>query len=194
MKTKLRRSHILLLAAFLFLGYVFTNMFRTKRLSEKEKSTIPYTGNEVLVFQSNTAKLDTIRIRDITIREHPPNMGDMFWAKNIEILRVQSDKDCKNCDEIITVAKQNFSSKTTLSFDIILNGKRYYHGINFDRLNKLEPTKITIQGVEYTDIVLIDRNAKKTHSGHIDRLYWSVSKGIVRMDIHTDYYWELLPE
>ncbi len=169
-------------------------MFRTKKLTEKEKSSIPYIGNEVLVFKSTKSELDTLRITEITISEHPPNLGDMFWAKNTEVLRVRSDKDCKNCDKIITLAKQNFSSKTAISFDLILNGKRYYHGTDFQTLKKLDEEKLIINGIELSDVVSIERKSKKTHKGHIDKLYWSNSKGIVRIDVNSDYYWELITE
>ncbi|TMU57117.1 hypothetical protein [Flagellimonas algicola] len=174
------------------LGYIFTNPFRTKKLTKQEKQSIPYNGNEVLVFKSNKSEIDTIRITEITVREHPPNLGDMFWAKNTEILRVQSDKDCKNCDEIITVAKQNFTSETKISFDIILNGKRYYHGTELKTLNKLDLEKLIINGIELNDVVRIGRNSEKSHSGHVDGIYWSKSKGIVRIEINSDYYWELI--
>ena len=167
-------------------------MFRTKKLTEKEKSAIPYKANDILVFKSNLSELDTLRINEITIRENPPNLGDMFWAKNVEILRVQSDKDCKNCDEIITVAKQNFTSETRISFDIILNGKRYYHGTDFNTLNKLKSEKLIINGIELNDVVLINRESEKTHSGHIDGIYWSKSQGIVRIEINSDYHWEII--
>ena len=163
-------------------------------MTEKEKSSIPYIGNEVLVFKSNKSELDTLRIKEIKISEHPPNLGDMFWAKNTEVLRVQSDKDCKNCDEIITLSKQNFSSETTISFDLILNGKRYYHGTDFQTLKKMNTEKLKINGIELNDVVSIDRKSKKTHNGHIDKLYWSKSKGIVRINVNSDYYWELLTE
>ncbi|MGJ8594239.1 MAG: hypothetical protein ACSHXF_16940 [Aquaticitalea sp.] len=167
-------------------------MFRTKKLSEKEKSSIPYIGNEVLIFKSNKSELDTLRIKEITIRKHPPNLGDMFWAKNTEVLRVQSDKDCKNCDEIMTLSKQNFSSETKITFDLILNGKRYYHGTNFQTLNKLNSEKLTINGTELNDVVSIDRKSEKTHKGYIDKLFWSKTKGIVRINVNSDYYWELI--
>ena len=169
-------------------------MFRTKKLTEKEKSSIPYVGNEVLVFKSNKSELDTLRIKEIKLSEHPPNLGDMFWAKNTEVLRVQSNKDCKNCNEIITLAKQNFSSETTINFDLILNGKRYYHGTDFNTLKKLKAEKLVINGTELNDVVSINRKSEKTHSGHIDKLYWSISKGIVRIDVNSDYYWELINE
>ncbi len=192
MRTKFKLSRILIFATIFFVGYMLTNMFRTKKLTEKEKSSIPYKPNDILVFYSNHSELDTLQINKITIREHPPNLGDMFWAKNVEILRVHSDKDCKNCDEIITVAKQNFTSVTRISFDIILNGKRYYHGTDFDTLNRSKPEKLTINGIELNDVVLIKRESKKYHSGHIDGIYWSKSKGIVRIDINSDYHWELI--
>ncbi len=194
MRTKLKLSRILLFVAILFLGYVLTNIFRTKKLTEKEKSSIPYIGNEILVFKSNKSELDTIRIKEITIRKHPPNLGDMFWAKNTEVLRVQTDKECKNCDEIITLSKQNFSSEITINFDLILNGKRYYHGTDFQSLKKLKAEKLIINGTELNDVVSISRKSEKTHLGQINKIYWSKSKGIVRIDVNSDYYWELINE
>ncbi|WP_350287216.1 hypothetical protein [uncultured Croceitalea sp.] len=191
MKTKFKRSRILIFASILFVGYVLTNMFRTKKLTEKEKSTIPYKANDILVFKSNHSEVDTLLIKEITISEHPPNLGDMFWAKNTEVLRVQSDKNCKNCDEIITISKQNFTSETRVSFDLILNGKRYYHGTDFKTLVKSQPEKLIVNGVELIDVIRIDRKSEKSHAGYIDRMYWSKSKGIVRIDINSDYYWEL---
>lgn len=194
MRNRFKFLPFFLILILFILGYIFTSPFRTKKLTEQEKQSIPYKGNDILVFKSNKSELDTIRITEITIREYPPNLGDMFWAKNTEVLRVQTNKECKNCDEIITLAKQNFSSETTISFDIILNGKRYYHGTDFQTLKKLDAEKLIINGIELNDVVSINRKSEKTHSGHIDKLYWSKSKGIVRIDVNSDYYWELKNE
>jgi hypothetical protein len=174
------------------IGYILTNSFRTKRLTELEKQSIPYKGNEVLVFKSNKSELDTIRITEVSIREHPPNLGDMFWAKNTEVLRVHNDIDCKNCDAIITYSVQNFSSKTEIYYDLRINGKRYYLKTDFKTLNKSKPEKLLINGIELNDAVLIKREPEKNHSEHIDGIYWSKSKGIVRINIKSDYYWELI--
>ena len=111
MKNTFKLLPFFLILILAILGYIFTNPFRTKRLTEQEKKSIPYKGNEILIFKSNKSELDTIRITEMSIREHPPNLGDMFWAKNTEVLRVHNDIDCKNCDAIITYSVQNFSSK-----------------------------------------------------------------------------------
>ena len=62
---------------------------------------------------------------------------------------------------------------------------------DFKTLVKSRPEKLTINGTELTDVVRIDRKYDKSHSGHIDRIYWSKSKRIVRIDITPGYYWEL---
>ncbi|MEM7185643.1 MAG: hypothetical protein AAF466_03200 [Bacteroidota bacterium] len=183
---------ILLLLVVLALGYVLTNMFRTKSLSEKEKNAIPYVANDILVFQSNRSEVDTIRIKEILVRKHPPNLGDMFWAKNVEILRVRSDKDCKNCDEIMTVSKQNYTSETLVSFDLILNGKRYYQGTDLKVLTKRHPEQLIVKGDTLQDVVRLERTTTKSHPGHVDRIYWSKSRGIVRIDVDAGYFWEMV--
>ena len=183
-----------LILILIILGYVFTNPLRTKKLTEREKQSIPYKGNEILVFKSNKHELDTLQIKEITIRQHPPNLGDMFWAKNTEVLRVHQDVDCNNCDAIVTYSVQNFSSETNIYYDIKINGNRYYHGTKFRELDKLKPNTIKIGGIELDDVVFIDRVSEKYNSGHIDRLYWSKSNGIVRIDVNPKYYWELINE
>jgi hypothetical protein len=170
---------------------MFTNPFRTKRLTEKEKQSIPYKGGETLVFKSNKSELDTIRITKISQREHPPNPGDMFWAKTTEVLRVHSDIDCKNCDAIIMYSVENFSSETSILYNIKINEKRYYLSTNFKNFTKLKPNSFKISGIELDDIIIITRTHEKSPN-RLEKLYWSKSKGIVRIEINDNYYWELL--
>ena len=194
MRSRFKSIPVFLILILSIVGYAITNPLRTKRLTRKEKRSIPYEGKEVLIFRSNKYELDTIRIREITVRKHPPPLNDMFWARNKEILRVHQDVDCKNCDAIITYSVQNFSAKTKISYHIRMHGKEYYHGTYFKKLDKMKLNTITIDGAELNDVVFIDRNFEKYHPGHIDRLYWSRSKGIVRFDVNPDYYWELINE
>ncbi len=193
MRNRFKLLPFFLTLILFILGYIFTNPFRTKKLTEQEKQSIPYKGNEILVFKSNKSELDTIRITEITIREHPPNLGDMFWAKNTEVLRVHNDIDCKRCDAIITYSVQNFSSKTDIDYRIKINEKRYYLGTNFKTFKKLETENLNVNGTKFNDVILIERKDEKS-SYRLDRLYWSKSKGIVRIDINENYYWELISE
>jgi len=195
-----------LILVLFILGYIFTNPFRTKKLTEQEKNSIPYKGNEVLVFKSNKSELDTIRITKINIQTHPPNLGDIFWAKNTEVLRVHYDINCKNCDAIITYEVQNFSSKTNIYYDLKINEKKYYHGTNFKTFKKLKTRTVKVNGTVYDDVILIERKEKikklnarldsifYQNMYAIDKLYCSKSKGFVRFEINPNEYWELIAE
>ena len=189
----------------LFVGYVLTNMFRTKRLTEKEKAIIPYEKNDKLIFESNKSDIDTIKITDLTLVKRPPNLGDMFWAKNTELLRVHTDNsDCKNCDELIYLDTENFSFDTNIRWNIRINGKNYVHGTNLEEINELNTTKLNVNGIEYDDVVVLERSkrferpkdkfSKMFYNGvyPIDKLYWSKSNGIVQFEImETNEIWKL---
>ena len=179
-------------------------MFRTKRLTEKEKSIIPYKPNQVLVFESNKSEIDTIIITEITLKEHPPYMEDMLWAKNKEILRIQTDVDCKNCDEIITLAKRNYSIETEITWTIRINGKNYVYGTNLKSINRLKKKKLTLNEIEYDDVLVLKRRERFKRPNNklskmfydeiypIDKLYWSKSKGIMKFEIiETNEIWKL---
>ncbi|MGB5418338.1 hypothetical protein [Algibacter sp.] len=179
-------------------------MFRTKRLTEKEKAFIPYTANQILIFESNKSKTDTITITEISLTKHPPNLGDMFWAKNTEVLRVQTDVNCKNCDEIMYLGTENFSFDTNISWTIRLNEKNYTFGTNQKSIDKIEKIKSTVNGIEYDDVLVLERAkqferpkdniSKMFYKGiyPIDKLYWSKSNGIIKFEIiETNEIWKI---
>ena len=204
MKSKFKTKYIITLIAVLIIGYVLTNMFRTKRLTEKEKSFIPYEKNDKLIFESNKSEIDTIKITDLTLSEHPPNLGDMFWAKNTEVLRVRTDSDCENCDELIYLGTKNYSFDTDVSWSIRVNGKNYVYGTNLNFMNKLKSIKLTVNGIEYEDVLILERGerfkrpkdkfSKMFYNGifPIDKLYWSKSNGILKFEIiETNEIWTI---
>lgn len=177
-------------------------MFRTKRLTEKEKAFIPYKKNHELIFESNKSEIDTIKITDLTLSKHPPNLGDMFWAKNTEVLTVRTDTDCKNCNGLIYLGTENFSFDTSVSWSIRINEKNYVFGTNLKSINKLKSTKLIVNGIEYDDVLVLERSEKfirptdkisrMFYNGifPIDRLYWSKANGILQFEIiETNEIW-----
>ncbi|NRD24249.1 hypothetical protein HNV10_13400 [Winogradskyella litoriviva] len=204
MKPKFKTKHIIVLILFLLVGYVLTNMFRTKRLTEKEKAFIPYEKNDEIIFESNKSEIDTINITDLTLSEHPPNLGDMFWAKNTEALRVQTNNHCKTCDGLVSLRTENFSFDTNVSWSIRINCKNYVFGTNLASINKLKSTKLVVNGIEYVDVLVLERGerfirpkdkfSKMFYNGifPIDRLYWSKSNGIMKFEIiETNEIWTI---
>ena len=205
MKQKFKTKHIIALIAVLFVGYVLTNMFRTKRLTEKEVAFIPYEKNDELIFESNKSDIDTIKITDLTLVKRPPHLGDMFWAKNTELLRVHTDNlDCKSCDELIYLDTENFSFDTNIRWNIRVNGKNYVHGTDLKYLNGLNTTNLNLNGIEYDDVVILERRekfvrpkdkfSKMFYEGiyPIDKLYWSKANGILQFEIiETNEIWKL---
>lgn len=204
MKTKFKIKHIIFLIAILFLGYVLTNMFRTKRLNDTEKAFIPYKKNHELIFESNKSEIDTIKITDLTLSEHPPNLGDMFWAKNTEVLRVRTDTDCESCDELMYLGTENFSFDTNVYWSIRINGGNYVFGTNLASINELKSTRLVVNGIEYEDVLVLERGerfkrpkdkfSKMFYNGifPIDRLYWSKSNGIMKFEIiETNEIWTI---
>ncbi|MEP1488717.1 MAG: hypothetical protein ABJK28_09845 [Algibacter sp.] len=179
-------------------------MFRTKPLTEKEKSFVSYKVNQVLIFESNKSEIDSIKITEITIEKHPPNLGNMFWAKNTESLKIRTDMECKNCDEIITIGTKNVSSDTRISWSIRIHGKKYVYGTGIKSIDKIEKIKLTINGTEYDDVLILEREerfkrpkdkfSKRLYKDiyPIDKLYWSKSNGIIKFEIiETNETWKL---
>ena len=179
-------------------------MFRTKRLTEKEKTFIPYKKSDELIFESNNSEIDTIKITDLTLTEHPPNLGDMFWAKKTEVLRVRTDVECENCDELIYLGTENFSFDTNISWSIRINEKNYVYGTNLKLINELSSTKLMVNGIEYDDVLVLERDerfkrpkdilSRAFYDGifPIDRLYWSRTNGILQFEIiETNEIWKI---
>lgn len=204
MNIQFKIRHILFLAGFLSLAYVFMNMFRTKRLSKEEKAFVPYAVNDELIFASNTSKIDTIKITELDFSKHPPNLLEMFWAKNKEILRVRTDVHCKNCNEIISVATENYTSDVFVSWTIRIHGRNYVLGDYLSSINELELTSLEINGISYDDVIILERGtpfkrptdefSKMFYEGiyPIDKLYWSKKHGILQFEIkETNEIWKL---
>ena len=105
-------------------------------------------------------------------------MGDMFWSRNVEILRVYTETD--NFESyFISYEPNSHSSEINVYFDIFLCGNRYSHSTTFNELDKLKKHKVVVAGNEYDDVKFINGTFKKSHKQHIDRIYWSWSNGIV---------------
>ena len=179
---------ILLLAVIV---YVITIPFQIVRLSESVKESNQYKGNEILIFKSNKSEVDSIILNKVSTDYYPPDMGEMFWSRNVEILRVYTEIDNFG-NYFISYEPNSHSSEINVYFDIVLSGNRYSHSTTFNELDKLKKHKVIIAGNEYYDVKFIDRTYRKSNKQHIDRIYWSNSNGIVRIDVDKNYYWELL--
>ena len=174
------------------IGYLITIPFQVVRLTEVEKNSNPYKGDEILIFKSNKSETDTIKLGKVSVEIHPPDMNSMFFSRNTQVLRIYSKvRGCGTC-YLLSYETKIKSPEATVYFDVFLSGKRYSHSFSFSELSKLREHRITVNGRKYNDVKFLDRKYKKFDKQHIDRIYWSNSKGIIRIDVDKNYFWELV--
>lgn len=187
---------------FVFSFLVLLSCTQTFRLSEKDYEWIPYKGNEILIFKSNSGDLDTVfllRKDTLLVYDQPQSVNG---AKNeaVSIFCEHSDANMpKNKNRYL---KSNFfrlekvnSSRVEMKINFSAKDAKFYRlsRINVDSLRKIKPVAIQTSFGNYNDIYIITGEDYlgnfHQRSNYITKLYWSKSKGLVRYDKIDSVYW-----
>jgi hypothetical protein len=189
----------------LFAGFsaLFMNSCaRTYKLSEHDYNWMPYSGNETLVFKSNTGRLDTIFLLK---KDTGYGYADQYSANSsrYSILSVF----CRHTDEVIE-GKKYYSENHLLQIikrednDAEFNVRVYADNawlyrrsrISIDSLEKEKPIRVVTNNRSYDDVYVIngeDHSGYGERSNFITKAYWSKSNGLIRYDKKDSVYWEL---
>ena len=174
----------------------------TYRLSEKEHDWMPYKGNEILVFISNTGDTDTILfLQKDTLIAYPE--AQSLNGKTYEVVIIV----CRHTDQLrdggyryldndFVELKKSKDKKARLHFNLSTKDANFYRltGIRIDSLAQLKFTSLVTKHKTYNDVYVIDDEDWlnfKQRGDYVTKLYWSKSEGLIRYDKQDSVYWEL---
>lgn len=178
---------------------------RKNRLSKADYEWMPYKGNEILVFVSNTGNVDTIFIlKKDTIWGYPDaqspfglqceivsafcrHTDSVIQGKSIRYLEsdfFSIEKDTNNH----AVLRVGLTTKDAVFYRICL--------IDLDSLNKRPPVILKTKQNQYNDVYIINSEdylgSFQKRNDFVSKIYWSKSKGLIRYDKKNEIYWELV--
>ncbi|TNF43025.1 MAG: hypothetical protein EP311_04115 [Cytophagales bacterium] len=186
----------------LWVVLVLTSCRETDRLSEEEHKWMPYKGNEILVFSSNTGDTDTIFfLEKDTVIAYPE--AQEVNGKTYEVVTIicrhtdpLQDGGYRYLENDFVELQKSKDKKARLHFNLSTKDANFYQltGIIIDSLAQQKFTSLTTKQKSYSDVYIIDGEDWlnfKQRSDYVKKLYWSKSEGLVRYDKQDSVYWEL---
>lgn len=163
---------------------------------------MPYKGNEILVFNSNTGATDTIFfLQKDTLIAYPE--AQSLNGKTYEVVRIF----CRHSDQLrnggyrylendFVELRKSKDKKARLHLNLSTKDANFYRltGIRIDSLAQQNFTSLATKHKTYNDIYIIEAEDWlnfKQRRGYVTKLYWSKSEGLIRFDKQDSVYWEL---
>jgi hypothetical protein len=174
----------------LLILFISTNLFscRTYRIDKKETKRIPYSGNEILVFQSSQAEKDTIFLKgyenfktDSDYLTLFPNREEHYYLACDCADPYSPNRRFVNQSFVSLFANEN--GQTTFSVRAILKNTYFYDAsFTIEEFDKIVLQKLKIGNKEYSDVKIVETKVNRKHDSHAIRFYWSVSEGFIGLD------------
>lgn len=172
-----------------------------KILSEDVKKLIPYKGREVLIFQSDKGRLDTLFLKGLK-RYYRFTGAQNVFSDSIEHIFIsyktigtKSDIQKPTIGTILDIFKSP-QGITRIGFGLKLDSLMFY-GLRYYDLNVLDSMtlmNIVVANKNYNDVLVIypdqDNEKYSDEPDYIKCLFWSKSNGLIRFD-SDEQIWEL---
>ena len=155
---------------------------------------MPYQGNEILVFGSNTGDKDTIFfLQKDTLIAYPE--AQAINGKTYEVVRIFA-KYSSGASQDFVELKKSKDKNARLHFNLSAKDATFYRlgGIKVDSFAQQPQTSLVTKTKTYKDVYIIDDEDWlnfKERSDYVTKLYWSKSEGLVRYDKQNGVVWEL---
>jgi hypothetical protein len=169
---------------------ISTNLFscRTYRIDKKETKRIPYSGNEVLVFQSSKTENDTIFLKgyenfktDSDYLTLFPNREEHYYLACDCADPYSLNRKFVNQSFVSLFANED--GETIFAVRAILkNTYFYYASFTIEEFDNIPLSRIKIGNKEYPDVKIVETKIKRKHDNYAIRFYWSVSEGFIGLD------------
>jgi hypothetical protein len=173
------------------------------KLSDNDYRWFPYSGNEILVFNSNNGDADTIFfLKKDTLTAYPEAQnpfGSTF--EEVSIFCRHSDPappDGKHryLENYFVDLEKSKDRSARLHFNLNAKDATFYKlsGQKIDSLGKQTPITFKTRYNQYNDVYVVEDEDWlnfKQRSNYVTKLYWSKSQGLIRYDKQNGIYWEL---
>jgi hypothetical protein len=197
-----RRRGIIILA--ICAGLFFIIFFgRTNHIPEEDFELVPYSGSEVLIFESNQGDVDTIFLQGTSQHTSPTDPLDIFpvRAQHFSIIARHSDPSPPGGNHRYLEGKElvglsmSESNETWIKIRFAAKDAWFYGdaSLRTSQFHIRPEIRIVIEDQPYDDVVVFEDTEKEYYqrSNHVERLYWSKTFGVVKYDKKEGETWEL---
>jgi hypothetical protein len=168
------------------------------RLTSEELKWNPYQVGETLIFiNSSSQKMELIiSSLDKSSNKINPYAGN-FSGKHEQLIVNYKFKNGQPDSEIHTLLAIGKSPKGEGFFNPILEFPNIVHisePISFEALQRKPKTQLTIRGKTYSDLIIFNPASPTEILAypHVNKLYWSISNGCVKLNLSDNTNWELI--
>ena len=194
-------KNIVVIFTYCFLVTIIFSCSKHYNLKKDDIKYIPYKGNEVLIFQSDKNRFDTIVLKGMS---NFNGCGDplAIFPDQCDGISLNCTRTDPNYDRYLEgqhlveiVATQ--SGETHISFDITLRGSWFYNNDSYSlsAFDKIPNSQLTSGNRVYHDVKIFEASdyAKQyeQRDNYAKRFYWSVSQGFLGLD-RRDEKWRLI--
>jgi len=187
----MKKRTFLILISFM----TFISCFQNKTyLTDEEKNWNPYKKGQTLVFESNAGLLDSILIEEVTYG-FPDGIGVVDKDEILHVVgkkrRYKNNREVSNY--IFTIHAKTQKRNSRIQFSISVKDSEffpYYYDLE-NYLMKLPEQKMIVNNTSFTDVIKIKTKGKLDNTKGIRFIYWSKSKGYVKLEENNGTIWEL---
>lgn len=158
------------------------------KLKKEDNKYIPYSGHEILVFQSDQNELDTIFLTGkakFNACYDPLSVFKLACDGN----RLSCKRSDPNYDRYLTnqslMSISKIKNETFIGFDIMLRHSWFYGKdyMDLENFKKLPNSEVMIGDKIFNDVKIIEAdNLYIKRDNYVERFYWSVSHGFLGLD------------
>ena len=183
--------------------FLFMSCERHYKLSDNDYKWFPYSGNEILVFNSNNGDRDTIFfLKKDTLTVYPEAQSPFGTTyEEVSIFCRHSDPDPPDGqhryleNSFIELGKSK-DRNARLHFHLYAKDATFYKlsGLKIDSLGNQIQITLQTKYKAYNDVYVVDDEDWlnfKQRSDYVTKLYWSKSEGLIRYDKQNGIHWEL---
>ena len=158
------------------------------KLSEKEKEFNPYQEGDILIFESNSKKIDTFYISKIDLVFND-GLGIIEYKQALRVYEGKAPKENEIHDKrtfLLEIRSGGSKEQTFIELRDFIDGKQNYSNLIEKPTDKLETNFGVLE-----DIISIKSNKSLDYDSKIYEYFWSLEKGIVRFKKGDSSIWTL---
>jgi hypothetical protein len=167
------------------------------KLTQEELKWNPYQVGEIMSYVNSSGKKMEMIISSLNKSSNKINpYAGNFSGKHEQLMVNYKFKNGQPDSEIHTLLAIGKNPKGEGFFNPILELPKLIHisdPISFEALQRKPKKQLTIRGKAYHDLIVFNP-ASPTETlayPHINKLYWSISKGCVKFNLSDNTSWEL---
>ncbi len=182
---------------FLFFLSIALCSCRTYKLSKQDLAWNPYTSGQKLEFKNEKGATKIYYISDVNQHLIRTNVYAGSLSSKLEelVVHLSEEKNPKYPKEqsILAITRSTDKSESIINFLIDLKGFRFPAPVGtISELKGWQQVSLRVNGKKYEDVYEFPREGKDQFNSSISKIYWSKSKGIIRIEFKSEGTFDLL--